>query len=269
MSEQQDPDFLKNEEYGAAGDLQTRIRIQEAHRTNPQNWFHWLFERYNLPAHSRVLELGCGSGELWLKNLDRLPPNLEVLLSDFSFGMVQAARSTPLGEDPQFSFAVLDAQAVPFPEARFDAVIGNGLLDHLPQRRRALDEIRRVLKLGGRFFTTTGGRTHLQEIEDVVKPFLAQADFGGDPERFGLENGARILSGWFERVRRERYPDELRFEQAEPLLAYVLSEGAVRKVLAGEKLARFREFIEERLARLGALRVTSNKGLFIALKPQQ
>lgn len=266
MTKQTDPEFLSNEEYHDATDLTTRIQIQARYGKNPKDWFTWFFERLHLPETSLILELGCGPGNLWGENLSRVPPNWKVILSDLSSGMLQRARQQLPTDRSCFTFVVLNAQSVPFPNSSFEAVIAGGLLDHVPDRVQALDEIRRVLKPGGQFITTTGSRGHLREIETLVQPFIPQADFGGDPARFGLENGAEILAPWFSKTRLERYNDELIFKQTGPILAYVQSEAQVREKLKGEKLAAFRQFVKNELAARGEFHVTSEKGLFTATK---
>ena len=268
MSEQIDPDFLKHEEYGQASDLSTRIQIQRRYSTHPRSWFLWLFDRLQLPSQSRILELGCGPGDLWLENLDRLPEGWEITLSDLSLGMLQEARKRFLGKMCRATFSLLNVQAIPFEEDYFDAVIGIGLLDHVPGRVEALDEVRRVLKRGGIFFASAGGRSHLQEIEDLVRPWVPDADYGGDPDRFGLENGAKLLSPWFRPVRTYGYEDRLVFKQVGPVIDYGLSEAKVKSALIGEKLAAFRESIEQKLSSQGEIVVTTQKGLFEAQKPR-
>lgn len=267
MSKQTDPDFLANEQYGDGADLHTRIRIQERYRTHPQTWFHWTFEHFEIPRQAHILELGCGLGDLWLENITRLQESWQVVLTDLSPGMVAETHRSPLGKQPNFYCAVLDMQAVPFEADTFDTVIGAGVLDHVPDRIRALNEIQHVLKPGGRFYTTTGSRTHLQEIETLVQPFLPGADYGGDPLRFGLENGEKLLSPWFTSIRRYLYDDELVFKQPEPIIDYVLSEADVRYKLQGEKKEAFVQFINQELALRREIRVNVNKGLFEAVKP--
>jgi SAM-dependent methyltransferase len=254
------------EAFDAAADLKTRIQIQERHRTNPLNWFQWVFERLGLPEKCRILELGCGLGDLWLQNLDRLPAGWQMMLSDLSAGMLQAVRRSPLAQLSQFTFYIMDAQAIPFPQESFEAVFGLGLLDLVPGRKRTLEEIWRVLKPGGSLYASAGGFGHLQEIEDRVRPLLPEADYGGNARRFGLENGISFLSNWFQEIRLERYPDELVFDNPEPILAYALSEPHYRAGLSGEKLEQFRKSLEKEFSRHGEFRITSAKGLFRAIK---
>jgi ubiquinone/menaquinone biosynthesis C-methylase UbiE len=49
------------------------------------------------------------------------------------------------------------AQALPFPDAHFDAVLTTVMLHHLPRTARHVTEMRRVLKLGGRVFAVDFG----------------------------------------------------------------------------------------------------------------
>lgn len=159
MPEQTDPNFLANEEYPDASALGTRIRIQERYRTHPQNWFEWIFDRLEMLPEARILELGCGPGDVWLKNRTRLPAGWKLVLTDLSPGMLADARLRLRGAGltDRLQWAAVDLQAIPFTEDVFEAVIGNGVLDHVPDRVRALNEIRRVLKPGEAFIRPPAG----------------------------------------------------------------------------------------------------------------
>jgi ubiquinone/menaquinone biosynthesis C-methylase UbiE len=261
------PEDYQDEAYATAAPLETRNRLQIQYRTNPVTWFEWLSTHLRLPEAGRFLELGCGAGDLWAGLQETHLPNCRGVLTDFSPAMVASARGK-LGASGNlggpFVYSVLDVQAIPFKEGEFTAVLGIGLLDLVPDRVQALDEIRRVLKPGGRFYVTSGGRSHLQEIEALVKPFLPDASYGGEPARFGLENGCRLLAPWFSQVERCLYLDDLVFDRAEPVLAYVLSEAWVKQQLSVESLSALAWYIKETLAREGEIRVTTEKGLFVA-----
>src|SRR5207253_1882718 len=137
-----------------------------------------------------------------------------------------------------FSFAVADAQTVPFARASFDAVIANHMLYHVPDRAQALSEIRRVLRPGAQLYATTVGRDHMRELHDrfrQIAPHLTpEADRWGDS--FNLENGREQLLQWFPSVTLHPYEDALLVTEVEPLVAYLLS-GRYQSILIGDRLA--------------------------------
>ena len=141
-----DQTYLQTEQYKNGSNLDARIQIHERFSTNPYGWHRWVFEQFALPSRCDVLELGCGPGDLWLKNSHRIPLGWNITLSDFSPGMVEAAQVRLPGSDHSLVFAVFDAQGVPFAAESFDGVIANHMLYHVPNVQKALSEIRRVLR---------------------------------------------------------------------------------------------------------------------------
>ena len=138
-------------------------------------------------APSRVLEVGCGWGELaeWLAQ----ETGAEVVAVDLSPRMVELARER--GVDA----SVADVQALPFPDASFDVVVAAWMLYHVPELDRALAEIARVLRPGGTFVAATNSRLHLHELRELV---------GSGPStlKFAREDGADHLSPQFVDIRR-------------------------------------------------------------------
>lgn len=268
MSNQSDPNIFEYEPYNGAGGLKARIELQEKYRTHPQPWLAWFFTHLKLDPPIRLLELGCGAGDLWLAQRPRRPSGGFFCLSDLSIQMARQARQGLAGL-PSFVFGVWDTQALPFRDEQFDLVVGAGLLDLLPDLRQALGEIRRVLVPGGRFYTSAGGRSHLVELEGLVRPFFPQAEFGGAPDKFGLENAVDRLSAWFAQVELYPYPDELVFPEVEPLLRYILSEEATRARLSKDGLQKLQRSLEALLEQNGEMRVKVEKGLLVGRKPAQ
>jgi SAM-dependent methyltransferase len=268
MSEQTDPDFLKEEAYADANDLKTRIEIQERFGGQTQRWFPWLFNHFRLTPYNCILELGCGPGDLWTENRELIPEGCKIILTDLSFGMLAKARDRLSDWPEQFSFGVSDIQNIAFPAVQFEAVIGIGLLDHVANRDKALQEVQRILKPGGYFYASAGGRNHFQELENLVRPFIPQASFGGDPGQFGLENGEELLSPWFIDIQRSDYPDRLIFCEVDPVLEYINSERTMSPALTDDKRQMLKEVIRQELVHLKNIEVTIEKGLFTARKTQ-
>jgi ubiquinone/menaquinone biosynthesis C-methylase UbiE len=265
-------------QYRDSAHLSSRIALHEQFSTNPVGLPRWLFTQMDAPPHARILELGCGVGTLWLKNLDRVPPGWQALLTDASLGMVQQAARALASRKHPFSFAVADAQVLPFPDGCFDAVLANFMLYHVPDRDRALAEVSRVLRTDGVLYAATNGQRHVQEAREIAvrADLLAPgALIAGDAAAFGLQNGVSQLARWFAEIEPRRYVDALVVTEAGPLVAYLLSGWDVQETLArlphDEAVRRVKELkalIEEELASRGAIHITKDSGLFTAHRPR-
>ena len=260
--------YLLTQQYNNAQKLGSRIQIHERFSINTYDWHRWVFDHFKL-SQGNVLELGCGPGSLWLKNADRIPEQWDITLSDFSAGMLQEAQHNLQNVPHPFTFQVIDAQSIPFADQHFAMVVANHMLYHVPDRAKALAEIRRVLKPGGHFFAATNGKHHMQEIRDLIKgidPALVARWDKASPASlngFRLENGNEELSAHFSTVTLHLYEDGLIVTRAEPLIAYLLST-LVGEKLVGNRVEQFTHYIEQEIARNGAIHITKETGLFEA-----
>ena len=260
-----DTEYLRSTQYRQANNLQARLDMLNRYRSHPTPWYVWLFDHLQLPPTAAILEVGCGLGNLWTENLTRIPTQWHIILSDFSTGMLAFTRQHLAARLPVGDYAVLDLQALPFPEARFDAIIANHMLYHVPDRPRALAEVQRVLKPGGRFYASTVGQQHLPELADIVQRFDSNLVLwnGWPMESFVVENGSAQLAPWLTEIDLDRYTDPMIVDQAQGLAEYVLSSTAVPK----EQQSAFQHFVEAELqSQGGRLRVTKEFGLFSGVR---
>jgi SAM-dependent methyltransferase len=258
-------EFVKNQ-YQDAGNLSARIAIHQQFSTNPEGWFHWLFDQINLPEQGRLLELGCGRGDLWLENLARIPAGLQMTLSDSSEGMVSLARTNLAEKRNGITFEPIDAQRIPYPDASFDLVLANHMLYHVPDLDLALAEIHRVLKPGGLMSASTVGSNHMKELDDLMIRFDPTITTFSQNQiiAFNLENGPTIVERYIPRVRVERYVDSLCVSDAEMLIAYILS---YTLPAFAQKEADLRKFIHESFRESnGQIQITKDSGVILAYK---
>ena len=99
---------------------------------------------HQLPAAPRVLDIGFGSGDLLRAAEMELPSS-----TCFGIEPIEAAVSAAQSKHPRWNLAVASADAVPFPDASFDVVACSHVLEHLPDDRKPLQEIGRLVKPGG------------------------------------------------------------------------------------------------------------------------
>lgn len=256
---------LRNQ-YQNASNISSRISLHSCYAQNPQGWFPWIFEQCQIAPGMRVLEVGCGDGSLWTQNADQVPENLSVTLSDISAGMVRDARRAVGQTDSRYTFRVMDCQKIADPEESYDRVIANHVLFYCQDIPRAAREIARVLKKGGLFICSAYGQEHMQEIGRLAAEFDDRIVLSADKlyDKFGKENGARILKSYFPSVEWIPYEDSLNVTEAEPLISYILSCHGNQNQYIVDRYNDFRTFVRKRTAK--GFHITKDAGIFLLRK---
>jgi ubiquinone/menaquinone biosynthesis C-methylase UbiE len=266
MLKSADQHYLKNDQYRDASNLDVRAEIHRRFSTNPYGWFKWVFDvLVKSPANAKILELGCGNGLLWKENASRLPAGWSIILSDFSPGMLDAAWRNLVVTGRAFRFQEIDAQSIPYEAETFEVVIANHMLYHVPDRPKAIAEIRRVLKPGGRLIATTVGANHMKEMMDWYRQVHVSRTWESMANPFVLENGLEQLKPFFSEVRFSRYEDNLSVTELEPILAYIRSGIRVLELSEAE-LARLQQELQKELKEKGRIFISKDSGLFEAIK---
>ncbi len=116
----------------------------------------------DLPAGSRVLDLGCGDGTLTLKLRER---GFDVLGVDSSAEQVAAARARGLAAE------VVDGHTLPY-SGEFDGVVSNAALHWMKQPRAVLEGVWRSLRPGGTFVGEMGGAGNIKRVVAAAEAAL-------------------------------------------------------------------------------------------------
>jgi SAM-dependent methyltransferase len=257
--------YLRGEQYKDSSNLDARIRLHVEFSTNKYGWFRWVFDQYEIASQAQILELGCGPGDLWLENLDRIPAGWEITLSDFSVGMLEKAQEKLGQQAHPFTFEIIDAQSIPYKKDHFDVIIANHFLYHVPDRPKAISEIRRVLKPECSLYATTIGMDHMQELPDLIERFdPGNSDFLRNVEiPFTLEDGADQLRAYFSDVEMRRYEDGLRVTDVNILVDYAFS--GMRLGLEEMSKEEFTRYIKREMdANDGVIAIKKDSGIFLA-----
>ena len=266
MSKFTDQEYLKTDQYKDSSNLDARVEIHRRFSTNPYGWFNWVFDTLlKLPANAKILELGSGPAYLWKECSNRIPTGWDITLSDLSSGMVDAAWRNLVVTGRNFKFKEIDAQSIPFEDETFDAVIANFMLYHVPDRPKAIAEIKRVLKPGGHLIAATVGDHHLQEMMEVLRKVHISKTWESYANPFTLESGLEQLKSFFPNVTMSRYEDNLHVTEIEPMMAYVRSSLRAAD-LSEDELAKVSVDLENDLKEKGKIFITKDSGLFEAVK---
>ncbi len=261
-----DLESILKKQYKDASNIMARINLHKQYSVNKQGWFPWIYEQMQVKPGQKILELGCGAGDLWVENAEKFPADISITVTDISDGMLRDARREIGREDAVFSYAICDCEAIPFEDETFDLVVANHVLFYCEDIDRACREIRRVLKPGGMLIAGTYGSAHMKEISRVVMEFDDRIVLAAENlyDRFGKENGTDILQRVFEQVEWRQYEDAIEIDDAEPLISYVLSCHGNQNQYIAHKYREFRAFMKKKTA--GGFRITKDAGIFFAKK---
>ncbi len=116
------------EQYKTSSNLHARMALHQHFKTGKENFARTVFDKYAFGDNAQILEIGCGTAGQWVANRDRIKSDWQIVLSDLSEGMIREARQSFCDAGQHMLAAVIDAQAIPFGDASFDAVIANHML---------------------------------------------------------------------------------------------------------------------------------------------
>ena len=140
---------------------------------------------FGLSEGDTVLDDGTGTGILLPFILQAIGPKGRLIAIDFSFSMLEKAR---LRECPgQRNLINASVEAIPFQSDQFNRVTCFSAFPHFPNKERALLEMVRVLRRGGRVFIA-----HLHSVEEINQ---FHQNVGGAVSHDRLPHPDR-LEGW-------------------------------------------------------------------------
>ena len=252
------------EQYASSKNLEARISIYQ-YSVDTKPFSKWLAEQITPENYVKILELGCGTGNLW-RDLKNSFCNCEILLSDFSEGILKKAKEN-LGENT-FNYEIIDFHNIPYADKTFDIIISNHNLYHALDLNKVLSEIWRVMKDNGVFYSTTSSTENMASLrellgitDDTIWPNSVVTS------TFGAETGFEILSHYFQYTERRFNQDELRITDFAPIINYFMSvrDERVHQIVK-QSLHKIQDKFETQIRRHGYYKVKTKGCLFICRK---
>lgn len=150
-----------------------------------------LAERIAALSPKTVLETAAGTGIVTVELARRLGPSVKIHATDLNQPMLAVAAQKITSSDVAWRQA--DAMALPFADQEFDVVVCQFGVMFFPDKLKAFNEARRVLKPGGQFIFNVWDRLELNEFSDIAAQAVA-AWFPANPSDFMR----RVPFGYFD-----------------------------------------------------------------------
>ena len=252
------PEAVK-EQYKTSNGLNTRISFHEKYSTNKFGYGNWIVSNYKISEGMKVLELGCGTGSLWMGHDDIIDKLGKLVLTDLSAGMLETARKN-IGDRDNTAYQVADIQDLPFEDTSFDMVIANSMLYHVPDLDKGIKEVRRVLKSDGVFCCATLGENNF--VEQLAEWFRLDGGSFSPNHNFTMQNGRQKLGIAFSDIEARPYRDSLHITDVDDLVNYLASLASL-KILNDVPFEKLKETILEHAVN-GVVDLPKEYGMFIA-----
>lgn len=221
-----------------------------------------LCEAADLRGGARVLDVATGSGNTALAAARR---KCEVTGVDYVPALLERARERAAAERLDIEFREADAEALPFAEGAFDAVLSSFGVMFAPDQRRAARELVRVCRPGGRIALaswTPGG--FVGQWFQLAARHAPPPPGVPSPLAWGTEEGLRELLGDAGTLRPERRLYTMRYRSAAQWLEFFsASFGPLRQMLASLGEQAGRRFTDELVALLGRFNRSGDETLVL------
>lgn len=255
------------EQYKSDKNLNIRSNLH-SYNTNKVDFDKWCFSNINFFENAKILELGCGTGKLWLKNKEYISSDLDITLSDFSKSMIKIAKGRLEEVSHDFRYEEINAENIPYEDETFDIIIAQHMIYFIPDIEKALAEIQRVLKPKGIFYVTANSCEAMKELNKLAEKFAPNLglDTNGYSERFDLEHGKGILEKYFSKVEVEILDGKIIVDDPKPVVSYKASTIQGSSILVGERKKEFTKYLEDHIRKNGHISITTKTCMFKAEK---
>jgi len=266
---------MKIEYQETTSDLQTRINIHS--QFGSRNIDEWMLDVIRPIKGMNILDVGCGAGKQCFSYYEHLGGDARITGGDVNKDMLAEARITARKKKAEINFVDLDFnQHFPLEADQFDLASCCFAIYYAENIPYTISEMHRVIRPGGRLFTSGPMPTNKQLFYDVIREATGKTipPMPGS-SRYSTDIYSAIQA-LFSKVETHVFENPLNFESVEPFVAYTrasLSEDRKLWNSFFQTKDDFEQIMEQiqaaatrRLAMDGKLVMTKVVGGFIATK---
>jgi ubiquinone/menaquinone biosynthesis C-methylase UbiE len=257
------------------GDLLTRIDIHQKY--GGRDIDQWMLDLLQVKRGARILDVGCGAGKQCFIFDKALDGQADIIGGDVSADLLDKARQENVRRGTQIKFIDLNFnERFPFDNDQFDLLSACFTIYYAADIPFTIREMYRVLKTGGRLFTTGPMPDNKRMFYDIIREATGKAI----PPMPGSSRYGSLILGEiktvFPHVEAHIFENPLTFEEVEPFIAYIrasLSEDRKlwKSLFEGKNdfervIDQIEKVAKQRLQSDGKLVMTKVVGGFIATK---
>lgn len=253
------------------------IRIDIHNKFGARDIDQWMLELLKPQKHSRILDVGCGSGKQCFSFYKATEGTAQITGGDVSLDLLNQARKANKKIDEKIEFLELNFnKRFPFQDNTFDLLSCCFAIYYAEVIPFTIREMHRVLKPGGRLFTSGPMPSNKQLFYDIISEATGKVipPMPGS-SRYGFEILSFIQST-FSHVEVNVFENPLTFTEVQPFIDYTQASLSEDRKLWGSFFSgqdtfeaimqQIRAVAERRLKEEGKLVMTKVVGGFVATK---
>lgn len=217
-------DVKITEHYKTPTHYQNRMGTMNYITRNDSLW-QWLAAQYDLSGTKKLLDIGCGDGEVWENLENKLPADTNIFLGDYSEGMLEASGQRIVSKNYKchFAYQQMDICHIPFNDHFFDTIFAHLVLYHASSMHQALRELKRVLQPGGVLGIATLSLDACAEIYELIHEIEPRIQPHTYSAPFAAEVARSVLPKYFSSVTEKIYQADMVFDSSDPIITFLKS----------------------------------------------
>lgn len=207
-----------------------RYLFYKEYSTKGQEWFQWIFDRLELFEGVKVLDMGCGRGNIWIKNWERIPQDATIILVDKRHSVIEylecfyQENKRFLQKNVQFKFINQDLETDFSFREQYDRIVADHLWTYISNPERLMKEVNTVLKPNGFMHSTYNSYGFMEKVQQLFEKVGIPMDLN---ERIRKQTKERIqlescMEKCFRQVKCSYFENRVSgIEHADTILQYI------------------------------------------------
>lgn len=210
-----------------------RYDFYKEYSAREQEWFQWIFDRLELFEGIKVLDMGCGRGNIWVRNWSKIPQGSTITLVDKRHSAIEFLKSfyqknqSFLQKGVRFQFLNQDIETDFVFRERYDRIVADHLWTFISNPEKLMKAIRNALTPNGFMHLTHNSYGFMEKVQQLFEKTGIAVDLNKKirqqtKERIQLEN---YMKNCFAQVKGAVFENKLvGIRKAEALLRYIQSQ---------------------------------------------
>tara|TARA_B100001250_G_C19780990_1_gene781868 strand:+ start:319 stop:1143 length:825 start_codon:yes stop_codon:yes gene_type:complete len=274
MNKEINKEYLKEQQYKSTKYLEARIKIHQFTK-NKIGFHEWIFNQYDLSEFKKenkeikILDVGCGTGVFWKKNLKNFSQfKLDITFTDATTAMIDKEKINTAELEAKKTFEIADVDNLDKYKNQFDIVFCHNVLYHADNKDKSIKNLKECLNENPKSFCsiTTNSEKHMLNVYEIGRNLDKNFPTDRIIDTFTEEIADKMLPNHF-KIEKKIEEEELRVNDWEILMGFVASGVEPRGIkLVDNFWDEYKKVYDQEFTKNGYFKIIKRSPLYICKK---